>query len=329
MRYEPARREDLYEFGQVCPRVLSAREVLDMHADLQRSLANPELWLHEGMLDYAVRDVGDKPEWTASHLHPSTSLHDLDPWFRSLGGDLFGATTYQVTAEMIDLAEALVTANPDIGKIQKEDLPSAEGFMWFDRPVPRPSLEDGDRDPLLMHAVSWVLVPEMPVRIGTTGVVSSMAAVRLREWGWNNDMNVRPRPLHLMGQATIPITGGVYTNLTEHWFVHMVWILMGMAIAASRTEMPDRHGFKRAANLKHKLIRVVTLRRPAHADEKPSSTPKHIDWSCSWLVRGHYRKAPHGGTFADGRDETWVRPYIKGPDGLPLKVTDILYKLAR
>ena len=110
--YEAATRADQDEFGQVCPRRLSAREVLDMHADLQRMLAQPEPWFHEGMLDYAVRDVGDKPQWMASHLHPSTSMSNLDPWFRSLGGDLFGATTYQVTAEMIDLAEALVTVQP-------------------------------------------------------------------------------------------------------------------------------------------------------------------------------------------------------------------------
>jgi hypothetical protein len=328
-QYEPATREEIDELSQVCPRTLSAHDVLDMHADLQRSLAKPELWLHEGMLEYAVKDVGDKPQWAASHLHPSTDMRDLDPWFRSLGGDLFGAATYQVTAEMIDLAEALMQANPEIGKICEEDLPSSEGFMWLDKPISRPSLEDGDRDPLLMHAVSWSLVPTMPVRIGDDATIGFMPAVRIREWGWNNDADVRPRPLHLMGQATIPITGGVYTNLKEHWHVHMLWILMGMTITASRTELPGRQGAKRAANLKHKLVHVITLRRPEHVSDKPSATPRHIDWSCSWLVRGHYRQAPHNGTFSDGRTQTWIKPYIKGPDGLPLRSADILYKLAR
>jgi hypothetical protein len=341
-QYQVARREDLDAFGQVCPRTLSARDVLDLHADLQRELARPEIWYREGLLDYAVRDVGDKPQWMASHLHPSTSMKNLEPWLASLGTDLFGATTYQVTAEMIDLAEALAEANPSIGAIQKEDLPSDYGFMWLDKPIPRPSLEDGDRDPLLMHAVSWALVPAMPVRIGDSesgrlhdrhgliGFTGVMPAIRVREWGYNNSPDVRPRPLHLMGQATIPITGGVYTNLKEHWHVHMLWILMGMEITAIRTELPGRQGAKRAATLKHKLIRVVTLRRPEHKDSgKSSATPRHIDWSCTWLVRGHYRKAPHGGTFADGRDETWVRPHIKGPDGLPLRARDILYRLAR
>jgi hypothetical protein len=334
--YEPVTRADIDArgFGQVCPRTLSATDVLDMHADLQRSLAHPDPWFREGLKDYAVRDVGDTPQWAASHLHPSTSMKDLDPWLASLGSDLFGATTYQVTAEMVDLAEALAAANPTIGAIQREDLPARYGFMWLDKPIPRPSIEDTeDMEPLLMHAVSWALVPEMTVRIGwnpESSFVGSMPAIRLREWGYNNDPDVRPRPLHLMGQATIPITGQVYTSLKEHWHVHMLWILMGMAITASRTELPGRQGAKRAANLKHKLVRVITLRRPERsAADKPSATPRHIDWTCSWLVRGHYRKAPHDGTFSDGRTETWVRPYIKGPDGLPLRSADILYKLAR
>lgn len=331
--FVPVSREEIDQlstFSQICPRTLSATDVLDMHADLQRSLAHPEPWFREGLLDYAVRDVGDKPHWMASHLHPSTSMKDLDPWFRSLGGDLAGATTYQATAEMIDLAEALADANPDIGKIQVEDLPSDYGFLWLDKPIPRPSIEDDeDHPPLLMHAVSWALVPSLNIRIGNSSTVGRMPAVRVREWGYNNDPDVRPRPLHLMGQATVPVTGNVYTNLKEHWHIHMLWILMGMEITSIRTELPGRQGAKRAANLKHKLVRVVTLRRPEHQEAKPSATPRHIDWTCTWLVRGHHRKAPHGGTFKDGRESTWIRPHLKGPDGLPLRSADILYKLAR
>lgn len=329
-KWQQATRQNVDDPTRICPRTLSAREVLDLHADLQRSLSHMDPWYREGMKTYAVQDVGGKPEWMASHLHPSVTLDDLDPWLASLGGDLAGATTYKVTAEMVDLAGALAEANPDIGKIRKEDLPSDWGFMWLDKPIPRPSVDDDeDHPPMLMHAVSWVLVPVMNVRIGYFGKTARMTAIRVREWGWNNDLDVRPRPLHLMGQAVIPITGGVYTNLKEHWHIHMLWILMGMEITASHTEQADRAGRKRARELKHAEVTVITLRRPERRGDKPSATPRQIDWSCTWIVRGHHRKAPHGGTFADGRDQTWVRPYLKGPDGAPLRASDILYKLAR
>jgi hypothetical protein len=310
-------------------RKLGPRDVIDMHADLQRLFVKPDPWIVWCFKDYALRDVAGSPEWGMSHLHPATRLDDLDPWVASLGTDLFGATTYQVTAEMVDLAEGLRVNTPDLGNIREEDLPSEWGFMWFDKPVPRPSVEDKpDQEPLLMHAISWAKVPSMPVTINGQ-FHASVPALRVREWGFNDDMAIRPRPLHLMGQSMVPLTDQVHTPLTELWFVHMVWILMGMEITARTTEQADRHGRKRAANLKHAEVTVITLRRPARAGGKPSATPKLIDWSCTWLVRGHYRKAPHGGTYADGRERTWIRPHIKGPDGMPLRSADILYKLAR
>jgi hypothetical protein len=321
-------------------RLLGPRDVLDMHGDLTRQLTKPDERLRACYLDYISRDVGPHPEWGASHIHPATGWHDIDRWVTSLGTDLANARTYQVTAEMSDLAAALQAGHTDLADLREEDLPSDHGFMWFDKPVPRPSYEDQPGDePMKMTAISWAKVPAMPVRLmerteeGETGsyITFSVPAVRIREWGYNDDPNIWPRPLHLMGQATIPLTPHVTTPLPELWFVHMVWILMGMTIVAQETALPGRQGAKRArrAQLRHALVTVVKLRRTERSAAKPSATPKHIDWSCTWLVRGHNRKAPHGGTFADGRTETWVRPHLKGPDGLPLRTTDILYKLAR
>lgn len=310
----------------------SAREVLDLHADLHRQVTRPDDWMKRCMRDYAIRDTAGHPEWAASHLHPARSLNDLDPWLESLGSDLAGATTYQVTAEMVELAEALRQGTAELDDIREEDLPSDWGFMWFDKPVPRPSPEDDeDHPPLMMHAVSWARVPSMPARVtdGKRSHPVNVPAIRVRRWGFNDDPDIRPNPLHLMGQSMVPLTPQVTTPLTEMWLVHMVWILMGMEITSVHEALPDRHGAKRARNLESKTISVVTLRRPARASAKPGASPKHIDWSCTWLVRGHHRKAPHGGTFADGRETTWVRPHIKGPDGAPLRSADILYKLAR
>lgn len=309
-------------------RTLAPREVLDLHAGLHAMLARPDPFLRRVMIDYAHRDVADNPRWAASHLHPARRWEDLDPWIASLAGDLAGATTYQVTAEMIDLAEALVKTTPDADDIQEEDLPSPWGFMWLDRPVARPSVEDSEAlPPLMMHAVSWARVPALQVTIGETGQTATLPAVRVREWGYNDDLSVVPRPLHLMGQTTVAMTRHVLSPLPELWTVHLIWLLMGMEISTSTIATVGRHGRKRAAALRHPSVRVITLRRPAHGE--PEGGHRHVDWSCSWIVRGHWRRAPHGGTFNDGRDRTWIKPYIKGPDGLPLRASDILYRLSR
>lgn len=314
--------------GQTEARVrhLPAREVLDLHADLQRSMARPEADLTRCMTEYATVDLELNPAWAASHLNPSVGLRDLGPWLSSFATDLFGATTYQVTAEMVELAQGLSVTTPDLAEFRAEELPSPYGFAWFDKPVPRPAVDDGGMPPQLMHAVSWAQVPRLSFQVAGTGRTMNVPAVRLRKWGYNDEVNVFPRPLHLMGQNTFSLSPKIRTVLSDIHLVHMIWILMGMEIVTSDAEPVERSARKRAANLKNQEVHVVRLRRSARRDD---GAPRRVDWSCTWLVRGHYRKAPHGGTFADGRDRTWVKPYIKGPEGMPLRASDLLYRLSR
>jgi hypothetical protein len=282
------------------------------------------------MTEYATLDLEPNPRWTASHIHPSVSLSDLGPWFDSFGIDLFGATTYQVTAEMVELAEGLTLNTPNLGILQERDLPAPWGFCWFDKPIPRPAIEDNGRPPLLVHAVSWSSVPAMPVLFadlpGGVSAQTTVPAVRIRKWGYNDDPNVFPRPLHLMGQNTVLMHDGIQTDMPDIHLIHMVWILMGMEIVSTDVEEVGRGTRRRAENLRHQEVHVVRLRRTARRD---TGAPRPVDWSCTWLVRGHPRAAPHGGTFADGRESTLVKPYIKGPEGLPFRASDLLYKLSR
>jgi hypothetical protein len=324
-----------YAGQATCPRVLPASEVLDLHSDLHSLLTRPDADTRRIMLSYAHREGDDFPQWTASHFHPAASMRELDPWLASLGSDLAGADTYQITAEMISLAEALRAGTPDLDVLREEDLPSDSGFMWLDRPVPRPSFEDDEEHPpLLMHAVSWHRTAgKLPIRLTVDGAptmfTTELPAVRIREWGYNASPDIVPRPLHLMGQSTALLAGEIRTPLSELQVIHMLWILMGMKITSSAPQQASRAARKRAAALGRTDVRVVTLRRAQRGGDKPSATPKTIDWTCTWLVRGHHRAAPHGGTFRDGRERTWIDPYIKGPDGLPLKSADILYRLSR
>lgn len=310
---------------------MTARQVLDLHADLQRSYAKPEPMLRRVMQSYAEKDLETNPEWTASHLHPARRLSDLDPWISSFSTDLFAATTYQVTAEMVDLAAGLSVKTPDLGEMKERELPSPWGFCWLDKPIPRPAVDDDGQPPQLMHAFSWALVPELPVNIGNLDgsiltLASKVKGVRLRKWGYSDDRSMYPRPLHLMGQNTIPVGHNIHTGLTDHHMIQMLWILMDMEIVSEHVDTVDRGTRRRAGNLKNQEVHIVQLRRSVRRDTGPHQT---VDWTCTWLVRGHPRRAPHGGTFADGREETWVKPHIKGPDGLPFRASDLLYRLSR
>ena len=314
----PARYE-----GQTVARVrqLTARQVLDLHADLQRSFTKPEPMLVRTMTEYARKDLEVDTAWAASHLHPARRLSDLRPWIDSFGTDLFAATTYQVTAEMIDLAAGLTVNTPNLGQIETRDLPSEWGFVWLDKPIPRPSVDDRDLPPQLMHAFSWAVVPELPVKIGNLDgsiltLTEATPGVRLRKWGYCDDPDVYPRPLHMMGQNTIPVGHNIRTELPDHHMIHMLWILMGMKVVSTEPEQVDRGTRRRAGNLKFQQVHVVQLRRSEHRNSGP---PRKVDWTCAWLVRGHNRAAPHGGTFADGRNRDVDTPVHQGPvrDAVP------------
>lgn len=63
-------------------------------------------------------------------------------------------------------------------------------------------------------------------------------------------------------------------------------------------------------------LKVVVLRRQS-SDHDSHSDPKHVEWSCQWIVRGHWRQQFYPGTGE--RRPLFILPYVKGPEDKPLK----------
>ena len=62
--------------------------------------------------------------------------------------------------------------------------------------------------------------------------------------------------------------------------------------------------------------RVIALRRNQRLD-RHEGEPSEVDWQWRWVVSGHWRMQWHPSTRQ--HIPTWIMPYIKGPDGKPLK----------
>lgn len=76
-------------------------------------------------------------------------------------------------------------------------------------------------------------------------------------------------------------------------------------------------------------LRVVTLRK-SQASHSHSSSDEHTarEFSCHFLVRGHWRKQflPSSGTHRP----TWIEPFVKGDQSKPFKASaQVVYKAAR
>jgi hypothetical protein len=256
---------------------------------------------------------------------------------------LFTAPTYQVTAPMCEVAEAMYEQTAQVnGHIEAADLPSETGFLWLDKPFIR---RDASGESYGTRAVSWQ--PQSLRRDGG----DPEDGVRITLWADTTlDPDIRiVAPLLMVMSVVVPFgadfggTSGDGVPMPLH-YVHAVWMLAGTEVAATDRGEVNRATRKRAVkSIRHDLVTVITLRRGRHDSDREAGHAD-IDWSCRWIVHGFWRHQwghgtighPHGGQpgpdglcLACGARITWVRPYVKGPDDRPLKATQTLYRLSR
>lgn len=82
----------------------------------------------------------------------------------------------------------------------------------------------------------------------------------------------------------------------------------------------------------HALSRVTTihLRKPSHVrgrrdGDGAEGDARHVDWSCRWIVHGHFRQQPYG-PGGSLRKRIWIPPYVKGPADKPLR-SDLMHDI--
>lgn len=93
-----------------------------------------------------------------------------------------------------------------------------------------------------------------------------------------------------------------------------LWRLMQQRLAVPTRVTPDRHTRRRfeKAGLTARDVTVIRLRRP---ETPPSGEHRDVEWSHRWIVGGHWRWQP----YKEGYRQIWIAPYVKGPEGLPLR----------
>jgi hypothetical protein len=132
-------------------------------------------------------------------------------------------------------------------------------------------------------------------------------------------------------------------------WLHTLWMFMGTEIVTADRPRVQRAFARRAQRtIGTSSVRVILLRRAVRSGDREHQT-RDIDWSCCWVVQSHWRHlegyepghAHHRAAPASepgsvrhcavcGGRITYVRSYVKGPEGLPLKaVPKVLYNVSR
>lgn len=217
--------------------------------------------------------------------------------------------------DMCSLLESVATSMPP-WTLRRDSIPDERGLLWFAKPLAMPDwpiagrrdlraigfdslggflvlafwFEDDEwRHPFPSSALSW--------RYGT--IWQQMLAV--------------PSDQHIVIEH-----GQRHERLGQ--YIAAALALMEQRIIVSTPERAARATRKRAAQVwEHEpLVRVVQLRRTTNPSPHHGQEPEPVEWSCSWVVRGHWRQQACGEGHAERRP-VFVLPHVKGDRSKPLK----------
>lgn len=324
-------------------------------------------------------------------LRPLAGIDDPDPGTEAatqvskiIGRGLQDALTFQATEEMVAVMRQVhdkTMANTQY--LDEAELPAPAGFAWLDKPWP---IFDTWGNAIPVRALTWELeyawasMEDEGRRVQFGGAPMRVACVRVGLWTYMDDDVLYGRwagqehraretsdmlgELTFMHLALLPFGAAFAFGKDEKdqsradsilGILHTLWMFLGMEIVSTEPARDIPRLVKRQAlrSLRHGEVRVVTLRKIRHANSDHVLNPRDIDWSCRWVVQGHWRHIDkyegekHHAIREVRRGEkhdacgicmsrgeqvrvTWIGPYMKGPDGAPLKSADkLVYRLSR
>jgi hypothetical protein len=308
---------------------------LDIQLDLLRHYSNN---LHgrlyaDAVVDAALypTDHGMQGESVPVEQRQEIGLH--------VHRQILGAgNTYAITSEIVSVLEQAAATLPSF-ILHREDLPSAHGFVWLERPI---LVKDINGKTLVVKAFGWNTAM---MHFGKEDSGDSELAVIMLAWtdprdprdhayvDWDRAVDEFAAPNGLLsmlcgvfpfGQAWAHEAGA---GLGMFWlsflrFIHTPWINF-------ERYTPDRHQAKRAMRTIDHVpeIHVVQLRRPGTRGESEPGTIGNVDWSHRWIVDAHWRNQWYPSLGC--HKPILIAPYVKGPEHLPLVVHDKVFSVER
>lgn len=244
----------------------------------------------------------------------------------NLKNDLLAVSdVYIWTPKILSLVADSARSFPHGAELQRSWLHSENFFWWFGEDnlaSPRFYSEGGMDRAVFVHGF-W-LDGRLEIRAtfkGKSGVVASWEEGKAWDYerGRIDDKQLlkytdNPRELrHFLVEAMIAKRVIAASSL---------WLIQKILVTQPQKRSPSDAKRDAAAGLSGDP-KIVALRAKKYAKSDGS---RDVEWSCRWIVRGHWRNQYHG----DGQNEpTYILPYVKGPDGLPIRLTEKVFAAVR
>ena len=289
---------------------------------------------------------------------------------------LRNSLTFEVTEEMVQVMRQVHDKTQEnVAWLDEAELPCPSGFAWLDSPWP---IIDAWANYIPIRALTWDL--DYAWASMEKGQPRRTACVRIGLWTymdddvaygrWDGQEHRAQATSDAMGELTFmhiallpfgaefefgPGADAKKSGDSILGILHTLWMFLGMEIVSTEpaADVPRLARKRALKSLKHGEVKVVTLRKIRHVKSGDIVNPRDIDWSCRWVVQGHWRhidryegerhrairEVRRGEKYdtcavCTSRGEevrvTWIAPYMKGPDGAPLKSADkLVYRLSR
>jgi len=207
-------------------------------------------------------------------------------------------------------------------------------WWWFDKPLPIPSGETLPDDLInsteicallvFLSQDGWVTIEyrmtpshgPAPAAFSVRGLGATLADV---ETGPSYDFRTG---FHVAAPKERSINVGRFVLASSAW--------LRQRIAVTSSGHIERHR-RRQLTREHDAVltdvKVVQLRR-SESPQGQAPAQDSVEWSCRWIVNGHWRNQYHPST---GKHELkYILPYVKGPEDKPLRVqTQTVYSVTR
>jgi hypothetical protein len=233
---------------------------------------------------------------------------------------------FWVSKDMVGLA---LDAAADVpGFDPAADLPSAQGFMVLEQPLPGiPTWHlDHDRNKvrslLEVEAIGWVTLGSQIViesycrNTGFSGAEGFLEPV----WFHTGDAD---------GLYEFDHPDAVAGTAQLMSFLAAAALLMASpGVADRKTIAPTTKAARKDAKKGRSAnVTVIDLHAPKAVSTGDADESGRV-YTHRWLVRGHWRNQPHGPNRSR-RSVRWIPSYIKGPAGKPLKETERVWAWRR
>lgn len=313
-------------------------DALDYRQRLRDVVMRPR---SDGRLNLALFDPH------AVHIDDASDDEKAKELFLYASSPLVSSTVYFFSSHVCNLISEASKSLPLTATLETNLIPSFASFWWFESPL---ELTGGMLGPL--RAVTWMCFDPIVEDGKEVGIIAgfptnyspaSSKMLRLVFWLDAENETVKSgadsspwRGLPIPGtqmpwmfgstpteamngvanQSGLAIDDGhIRAQKLRYLLAALLFIRQKYLIM--RRETPPRAVRRRIdPSPNQSEVVVVTLRSAEHKDPTDKSEPQ--DWAYRWWVRGHWRMQACG----EGRQErnpVWIMPYIKGPEGKPLK----------